>query len=171
MRWIAGVVIVSRAQAIRQAHTGRLVVSALAQGESIETHGRPTLPDELVSLYEERDQSRRETIWLMSHAPHDGRPQARRHADGSPISGTVNAQETRASDRWKETGHKVFGSGLPATNECVRSFDGGVTWELAPVVQRERKVKRGTVETVDTVSTFETDYMRRGALLGSVGSE
>jgi len=118
-----------------------------------------TISAELEALYEQREQTRRETVWLMSHAPHDGRPQARRHADGSPISGTVNAQEVRAADRWTPT--RVDG------NECRVSIDGGTTWTVFTPAQRERSSR--TSRKTTTPTTFETDYAQRTAMLGAVG--
>jgi hypothetical protein len=120
--------------------------------------GNVTLHSALVERYEERAQARAETVWLMSRAPHDGRPPMARTV--SPI-GVANAQEVRGAQRWRKTGKLARQHGLDGW-ACMRSFDGGATWEAMPqAVRAERKSVKRAAKT-DHAGSYE-------ALIAAVG--
>lgn len=112
-----------------------------------------TLPLWFARLVEHSDQERAEWRHLMSTPPHDGRPSMNRNV---ARIGVANAQETRAARRWKRSSSRP--------GECMRSFDGGVTWQPMPTPEKEHKTTKRT-----TKRDAASDYAARVALVGATG--
>jgi hypothetical protein len=74
--------------------------------------------------------------------------------------GIANAQEVRGSERWK---------GSKATrSECMRSMDGGLTWEpFTPAGKAETKAGRKRQTKASAAATYEA----RVSLLGVVSAD